>query len=485
MTPRAPVIEEILLGREEQLQTIQNFIQAAVTDGGKAQPQHLLIVGPHGDGKTALLASIAGEISRSDHGRNIAFAWIPRLAANLNTPERFLQDITRQISQEPPQTSQAVWLPGGDDAWRSARSAMDAAIDARFGAGRGLLVVIVERIEELLPRLFASNELKSKLRDLLQKHPRFMLIGTAHTQSFQTDYDDRIYHAFREIPIPTLSPDIVEQTFLDLHGAARRQARAKLRALMVLSGGNARRVFGAVEEIRARPSETVASILDRMAEAESDRFSGLLQNLPPRSQQIFDALVRGGEPASGTELANRLSTKQSNIARAMTDLKTDGRLIKECGKSGRAILICAGDRLLSYWYLRRIVGLSASETDLEPATRLLITLEIYAERLGSIAEAACGAGSSAADRFRQLKSAAEALANNEAAALLALAAARVDDADERFDIVSIGKSAAPADTRFLRMLAEAWAGRATPCSPEIERFSAAIGFSTESWPRAA
>lgn len=97
-----------------------------------------------------------------------------------------------------------------------------------------------------------------------------------------------------------------------------------------------------------------------------------------------------------------------------------------------------------------------------------ITLEIYAERLGSIAEAACGAGSSAADRFRQLKSAAEALANNEAAALLALAAARVDDADERFDIVSIGKSAAPADTRFLRMLAEAWAGRATPCSPEID-----------------
>ncbi len=368
--PESLVLPELLLGRDQQLAIIERTIRSALDDSGVASPQHLLVVGPHGDGKTALLAQSRLNIDAASGQVEIAFARLGRLTPNISEPSRLLADLGRQVSGAPPSATPAVWVAEGEKSWREQLTHLNEALDARFGNDRGLLVVFVERFDELLNRTFDADEKRSLLRTLLQTHPRLMVVATSHSPDLHSEYDQRIFQAFRIVKLPPLSADIANGCFNTLEGGVRADAVHQLKSFITLAGGRGRRVYHAKEAILAKPSARMADILDAAAEAESYRFSSRLEDIPQRELQIFDALIRGGEPASQSMIADRMLATQPLIGRAVSDLKNRPGVLSNHLRMGRTVLLKSSDRLLAYWYQRRILFMQPDETALGLATSL-------------------------------------------------------------------------------------------------------------------
>ena len=98
---------------------------------------------------------------------------------------------------------------------------------------------------------------------------------------------------------------------------------------------------------------TAANDLDTAIEKMSDYYRALIDRIPSNTRKLFDALIRGGEPASQTELAERTGARQNDISRAFLWL-LDNAYVSEHREPGQKTKqYRVQDRLLVQFYRMR------------------------------------------------------------------------------------------------------------------------------------
>ncbi|MFT4924388.1 MAG: hypothetical protein ACI8WB_000466 [Phenylobacterium sp.] len=361
--------------QNDLLNTFERAIETRVKN--KVASKHWLITGPRGAGKSFFLRSVQ-TLQQKWQALNITYVLMPEELRNIFAPDEFLDEVRHLLADESDQSDDF----GAASAWRQSDSdeAWQPALNALLNATTSDLIVIgVENFDQLLNRAFDSAANGSKLRRMLENEPRIMLLASAVDSSFDENYDNRLFCQFEQHPIMPWSPQahrdyLIRRAAVDDRTPDASQL-ARIDAYSRFTGGNARvaAILASLLLERQDPLDASAdleSTLDKM----TDYYRAQLDRIPDKSSKLFDALIRGGEPCSQTQLAQRVAANQSDIAKAFIWLVNFGYIIGEKVKGEKAIKYQVADRLFCQFYRMRHLRQQQN-------TRLTILADLLADTI--------------------------------------------------------------------------------------------------------
>lgn len=316
---------------------------------------HWLVTGPRGAGKSYFLRLVQSCFPQklSEEAR---FVLLPEEHSNIAAPHELLREIKRMLSAEHGDT-------GVPSAWRikDEEAEWTKALHDLLTAWSGpLLIVGVENFDQLMQQAFSDEIRNARLRRLFTNEPRLLFLATAVQGEFDEQYDNRFFRQFEHHQLPRWD-EAAHRDYLrqraELQGNTKGPTLhqlARIEAYSRYTGGNARVaavLAGAIldEQDPLLACADLSATLDRM----TDYYRALFERIPPMTRKLFDALIRGGEPCSQTELAERVGARQSDISRAFAWLVDYGYVREERplgSKKGRYLV---ADRLFVQFYRMR------------------------------------------------------------------------------------------------------------------------------------
>lgn len=380
--PAAPLVQTFLTHRmtDEAIRTLATGreketgrIMDAVRRSFGAAPgalQHVAIYGPRGFGKSFVARLVQIETADFAAARDvpIPFVLLPEEQHNLTrNPHALPAYIAHKVADlrtgEDRSWAGAMfqWPDPKKEAhqWGEAVDRLERELDRSLPEGRGMVVVVIENFDVLLASVFKEDAAEQRLRKWLDRpRNRVMLIATA-TGSVDMDYDRPLFQAFQSIRLEPWSQDTCILYFNRRREAEAlapldAAAEAKARAVADFIGGNPRLAQLLADVLETQDALSVAATMDALADKLADYYRRRIDDLPALAQGLFDALIRGGEPASQTELAQRVgAVGQSTIARVMQDLQRADIIRGLPALDGRETLYRVTDRVFAHFYRLR------------------------------------------------------------------------------------------------------------------------------------
>lgn len=387
-------------GREEPTGLVMDAVQRS----RKAAPgalQHVVIYGPRGFGKSFMTRLVQIETTRlSTKGRPVRFVLLPEEQHNLTRNPHALLDYiaakladTRTGQDRSWEDSMFRWPDPAREAtlWEQAVDTLEDELDRSLGRAKGLAVVVIENFDMLLATLFKENTAEERLRAWLDRPGnRVMMIATA-TGTVDLNYERPLFQAFQPIRLEPWSQNDCIAYFnkhrqLDGKLPLDPAMDAKARAIADFIGGNPRLARLLAEVLETQEALTVAQTMNALADKLADYYRRRIDDLPPLAQGLLDALIRGGEPASQTGLAERVGAGgQSTVARVMQDLLRADVIRGQAAPDGKETLYLVTDRVFVHFYRLRQGKQAAQAT---PLTTILDFLRAFYSRDEQRAQAA-------------------------------------------------------------------------------------------------
>lgn len=399
----AEVVQAVATARDLELAEIMKAVRQAASQPQQTA-QHLIVYGERGSGKSFLMRMVEIEIERlaKEEGLQVAPALLPEEQYNIRTAPQLILAIAAKVRG-------AGWEDSAftlefrplAEAWQAAVDELDAVLDQRFGPGQGLAVAMVENFDMLTGSLFGSRAVTQKksaspraieqnnaeqlLRKLMNaKGSRLMLIAAA-TGTVDQDYDRPLFQAFKTIDLRIWNSDDSIKYFnrrreLEHQPPLSPQEEARARAIAEFIGGNPRLAQLLGEVLASPDAHSIAATLDTLSDHLADYYRRRLDDLPPQSVALLDALIRKGEPCTQTELAARVgATSQAQIADAFRYLQSGRLLVADQDAQGAGKLYRLRDRLFVHFYRRRY-GEPEQSLGLAPIAELLESFFTLRER---------------------------------------------------------------------------------------------------------
>lgn len=327
------VLDELTVGYEEVLATVQAKLIAAATTGSKP---HTLLVGPAGSGKSHVLNVALDRAERVRRYDNCPLTVrLPQDATAITRYSDLLAAVIRAVDPGAP-------MP---EAWQRAE-----VIDELIG--NRVVVLVVENLD----RVFADIDLEGQrsLRAWLETNRQVMLLATA--SSVFAEVVDRRYPWFgglNTVVLPELTGDQVRELYATYLRWLGKQAVANF----VMTNAGAERVAMLGEMMGHRPrywviaaeTATRESLVDVVATVEQvievlvPYHQQLLWKLSPAERRLIVVLGRQGElPVAEAARLTELDPKTT--ATTLRRLHENGWV--DSGKPEH------GDRRFTYYHLR-------------------------------------------------------------------------------------------------------------------------------------
>ncbi|WP_157817855.1 tetratricopeptide repeat protein [Candidatus Thiodictyon syntrophicum] len=368
---RPEVVRALATGRERELADITAAIRQALGNPG-VSPQHLVVYGERGSGKSFLmrLVQLEAESLAAAAGAPVVVALLPEEQYNIRSEARLIEALAASLEGLGSTFSYAYDPRAPQVAWEEALETLNAALDRRFGPGRGLLVAAIENFDGLSKTLFGAGKdgktriaaeqrcAEERLRQLMSRpQSRLMLLVTA-TGTVDMDYERPLFQAFKTIELTPWTSDTCIDYFnrrreLEQAPPLTAAETARARAIAAFIGGNPRLTQLLGEVLVSPDARTIAETLDALSDQLADYYRRRLDDLPPAATGLLDALIRQGEPCSQSELAARVNQRQNQIADAFGYLNEGRLLLAEREKGGASQLYRVRDRLFVHFYRRR------------------------------------------------------------------------------------------------------------------------------------
>ncbi|WP_310598984.1 hypothetical protein [Desulfobulbus sp.] len=340
---------------------------------------HWLVTGPRGAGKSFFLRLVQSCFFQ-ELDKTARFVLLPEEHSNIAAPHELLREIERMLSAR----RGDIGLPS---AWRvkDEEAEWTGALRDLLAAWSGpLLVVGVENFDQLMQQAFADEVGNARLRSLLANEPRLMFLATSVQGEFDEQYDNRFFRQFEHRHILRWD-EAAHRLYLgrraELQGKEPTSHQlARIEAYSRYTGGNARVAAVLASAILDEQDPLLASAdlsatLDRM----TDYYRALFERIPPMTRKLFDALIRGGEPCSQTELAERVGARQSDISRAFAWLIEYGYVREERQPGSKKGRYLVADRLFVQFYRMRYLQ-PGQRTQLALLTDLLTDIIEFADK---------------------------------------------------------------------------------------------------------
>ncbi len=329
-------------------------------------PQHVLVVGPRGMGKTTLLCAISASILRREP--ELAKQWLPVLfdeeSRRIGDLADFWLECIRQweATTAPAlvQSARIEALLDVPDAELEDR-ARETFLKLIDDSGRRALLLI-DNFNDVLSAVH-DHEALLRLRSFLMADSRVMIIGAA-TRWFEevANVDKPFFEFFRNFDLQALNFDEMCEC---LRGVAEARGDQRvldalatypksIEALHILTGGNPRLIRTFYRLLNEGLHGHLRQQLERLIDDYTPYLKAILDALPRQQQQVLDAIALQWNPCDVATVA-RQSRLPSNQVSAQIRMLMKAGLVSEVPAMGtlkkKAYMLT--DRFSNIHYLMR------------------------------------------------------------------------------------------------------------------------------------
>jgi hypothetical protein len=332
-------------------------------------PQHQVIIGQRGLGKTTLLRRMAFAV---EDDSALASTWLPLVFPEeqynvgsladfwLNCVDALSDSLDRSGDTASARALDSVVTKVPGNGPGRASRALSLLLDEADRLKRRVLL-LVDNIDIVLDRLSVEEEWE--FRRVLSEEGRLHFVG-ASSRALEAfyDYGRAFYDFFR---IHELKGFDEEETFSTLcHlaeesgetelGKLLRTNPARIKALRVLTGGNPRTLVLLFRVLVQRPAGDVQHDIEQLLDDYTALYKARFEALAPQAQLVVDALAIHWDPLTAGDLADLLAPlKVNQISAQLNRLENVGVVEKTpwFGEKKNAFQIA--ERFFNIWYLMR------------------------------------------------------------------------------------------------------------------------------------
>jgi tetratricopeptide (TPR) repeat protein len=323
-------------------------------------PQHCLLIGVRGAGKTTTLWAIAHSLSRD---ADLARQWQPVV---FDEESRRVGDLADFWLEAIRQWEHATQNSGS----RAQRLLEEAPANIEEHAQRIFMELVVQSGKRALLLIDNFNDLLGSIRDpeplhrlraFLMKESRVMIIGAA-TRYFDeiSSVDQPFNDFFRCFELRPLSLEEMRDCLLNLaqrrgddevkHTLERRQGT--VRALHLLTGGNPRLIKTFYRLLQEGLRGDIRGDLEELLDEFTPYFKAIVDALPGQQQRILDAVALAWDPVEVAAIATATRLPSNQVSAQLRSLTKNGLVSEATGRPKRKTYLLA-DRFSNIHYLMR------------------------------------------------------------------------------------------------------------------------------------
>lgn len=393
-------LRAIFVARLGELAQLTQRLHQANAQPAQA-PQHVLISGHRGMGKSTLLHRLALQV---EDDTALSTQWVPLLfreeqytAVTLdkfwrNAIDALSEALERRAAQHQADDAPLAAALAAEVAGLDALNAqLDAAPDSRQREDLALaglrqwadrhhtrLLLLVDSTELLFAGLAqdrnGSQQALWRLRELLSQDARFFWIGCGYAPlEASVGHDHAFFEFFAQMALRPLTVDDMRATFLALaktFGAGRGRAGPeaetdmqrllstqpeRLETLLRLAGGNPRTTVLLYQLLAAGGHDSVHTDLQRLLDDMSPLYKDRLENqLAIQPRQLMATLMEHWAPMAARQLADATAMPVTQINAQLSRLEADGWIEKVRLPGTKRKGYQAAERFFNVWYLMRL-----------------------------------------------------------------------------------------------------------------------------------
>lgn len=345
-------------------QLLARFVDDFRREQPGTRPQHRLILGQRGMGKSTLLRRLAIAV---DDDTELAAAWLPLVFPeeqyNVATLADFWLNCLDALGDYLESHGRIAEMNAIDaEVERLDRKDCDGALLTLLRVAEKLgrrLLLLVDNIDLILDRL---KDRDWALREALQQNPQLLLVG-ASSRALEASYDygKAFYDFFRIDELRGLSLEEMRETIVHLarlRGAdeliRRLQADpGRLRVLHTLTGGNPRTAVLLYGVLLKGVDGDVRSDLEGLLDEVTPLYKARFDELPAQAQQLLDKLALHWHPMTARQIADVLNWSVNQASAQLDRLVQVGVVEKVKSGRGKRMAFQVAERFFNIWYLMR------------------------------------------------------------------------------------------------------------------------------------
>jgi hypothetical protein len=390
---KAQDLEESFIARQELFQSILSDL---VSGKETSPPQHHLVIGQRGMGKTTLLLRLALELTREPQCQRLlplsfpeeqyievdrlSKFWLNALDAMADTLEH--EGKTESVSEIDEEVKRLSAIKADETTYHEA--CREAFTNAWTRLGRRP-VLFIDNFNLLLSRLRNDDY---SLRGYFSSPgaPVLVAASTVYPEEM-ADYGAAFYDGFKPHYLHPLTLDEVRDILIRLARAVQKPALVdriysempRLAALRDLTGGNPRTAVMLFELFADGFSEDAFEDLDTLLDLVTPLYQSRMDQLSDLAQTIVGTLARNWSPMSKAEIVSQARLVDSSVPAQLGRLREIG-LVEETPlfpskKTGYQI----AERFFNIWYLMRFAS-RRQRASLACLTRFLQEFHTPADR---------------------------------------------------------------------------------------------------------
>jgi len=355
----------LFIARRKLLELLLDDLRSSVKT---SNPQHHLVIGQRGMGKTMLLHRLAFAIEDEPKLAKIFLPLtFPEEQYNVARLSDFWLNCTDALSdllERTDRSQEAEKLDLKAEALRTAgeerRAEESLALLTTTAASLDRrLVLLVDNIDLIFDRIKKQDW---ALREALSSCPSLVLVGaSASAVESAYTYGEAFYDFFRFHELEGL--DLEETRALILHYAERWNSTdvkriatedpTRIQVLHTLTGGNPRTVALLFNVLALGVDGDVMTDLERLLDQCTPLYKARVEALAPQSQQVVHALAVHWDPVSAGELADQLTMDINTVSAQLARLVKEGVVEKVPYEPESRTGFQIAERFFNIWYLMR------------------------------------------------------------------------------------------------------------------------------------
>jgi len=356
------IIQEFVI-RNQELDSIWNTLK---TSNLNHPPQHILVQGQRGMGKTTLLLRLKYAIEDDPelsewllpikfseeqyHMSSLGDLW-ESIADYLETHFNEFENINANIAQHERES----------DFEEKAANILIKALNNK----KKRVLVMIDNLGDLFQKF---SELEThRLRQILLTHSEIQLLGaSSYVLEHNFTYDKAFYEFFQTV---NLKPITKEQSLDLLRILGKRFAKetevenlikaqmGKMEVLRRFTGGVPRTMALLFGLFMDHQSGTTFETLQLLLDEVNSLYKHRMDELKPQQQKIMDTLAKAWEPITSKQLLEQSKLYRqdlkSNQISAQLKLMEDNQLIESLSGQGKIKSYRIRERFFNIWYLMR------------------------------------------------------------------------------------------------------------------------------------